>query len=187
MTAAIRGEEARWVREDGMTTYTRQNTRLALALLDRVTPVEEQTEILAVVARFDWFVQLLEDGVSARELWELLFDGALPHRDIEARARVRAGLLLSEESAAFEDDGVDDQDWGQDDPNEMEYKSIGGPAASPAAICLPSGDQNSSATAINLVSRLGATLRHDRSSQAATLSQSTPWRLRTMPTQPEAP
>ena len=37
MTAAIKGEEARWVREEGVTTYTRQNTKLSLALLDRIT------------------------------------------------------------------------------------------------------------------------------------------------------
>ena len=90
MTAAIKGEEARWVREDGVTTYTRQNTKLSLALLDRINPATTLSEVMAVATRFDWYLQLIDEGASAEELWELFFDDALPTSDIEARARVRA-------------------------------------------------------------------------------------------------
>jgi hypothetical protein len=117
MTAAIKGETARWVREDGVTTYTRQNTRLSLTLLDRVNPASALPEVLAVVSRFNWFLQLIEDGVSAEDLWSLFFDEALPRTDYEARERVRACLLLSEESEDFEDE----------DEREIEYKSMEGP------------------------------------------------------------
>jgi hypothetical protein len=119
MTAAIKGEEACWVREDGTTTYTRQNTKLSMSLLDRVIPVESLTEVLAVVARFDWFLRLTDSGASAQDLWEMFFDDAIPRHDIDARERVRAGLLLSDESAGF------DRDWDDDAP--IEYKSMDGP------------------------------------------------------------
>jgi hypothetical protein len=123
MTAAIRGEESRWVREDGVTTYTRQNTKLSLALLERVNPATALPEVLAVAVRFDCYLQMIDEGLSAQELWELFFDVALLHSDIEARARVRAALLLSEESEGFEeqDDDKDDAD--------IEYKSMDGPPA----------------------------------------------------------
>jgi hypothetical protein len=117
MTAAIKGETARWVREDGVTTYTRQNTRLSLTLLDRVNPASALPEVLAVVSRFNWFLQLIEDGVSAEDLWSLFFDEALPRTDYEARERVRACLLLSEESEDFEEEAE----------GEIEYKSMDGP------------------------------------------------------------
>jgi hypothetical protein len=117
MTAAIKGETARWVREDGVTTYTRQNTRLSLTLLDRVNPASALPEVLAVVSRFNWFLQLIEDGVSAEDLWSLFFDEALPRTDYEARERVRACLLLSKESEDFE----------EEDEREIEYKSMEGP------------------------------------------------------------
>jgi hypothetical protein len=117
MTAAIKGETARWVREDGVTTYTRQNTGLSLTLLDRVNPASALPEVLAVVSRFNWFLQLIEDGVSAEDLWSLFFDEALPRTDYEARERVRACLLLSEDSEDFEDE----------DEREIEYKSMEGP------------------------------------------------------------
>ena len=55
MSAAIKGEESRWVREDGVTTYTRHNTKLSLALLDRVNPATSLAEVLATATRFDWF------------------------------------------------------------------------------------------------------------------------------------
>jgi hypothetical protein len=115
MTAAIKGEEARWVREDNVTTYTRQNTKLSLALLDRINPATTLSEVMAVATRFDWFLQLIDEGASAEELWDLFFDDALPTSDIEARARVRASLLLCEESAGF------------DDEPPIEYKSMDGP------------------------------------------------------------
>ena len=105
MAAAIPGEQARWVREDGVTTYVRQNTKLSLTLLDRVKPATTLAEIMAVAMRFDWFVELINDNAGADELWELFFEDALPHDDIEARARVRAALLLTENSAGFENDG----------------------------------------------------------------------------------
>ena len=124
MTAAIKGEEARWVREEGITTYTRQNTKLSLTLLDRVNPARTLEEVMAVASRFDLFLQLIDDGVSAEEMWDYLFDDALPHSDIGARERVRAALLLTEESSGF-DDGHEDGDAHEDAP--VEYKSIDGP------------------------------------------------------------
>jgi hypothetical protein len=130
MTAAIKGEEARWVREEGITTYTRQNTKLSLTLLDRVNPARTLEEVMAVASRFDLFLQLIDDGVSAEEMWDYLFDDALPHSDIGARERVRAALLLTEESAGFGDgeggaDGNAEADAEADAP--VEYKSIDGP------------------------------------------------------------
>lgn len=119
-TAAIKGEESRWVREEGITTYTRQNTKLSLTLLDRVNPARTLEEVMAVASRFDLFLQLVDDGVSAEEMWDYLFDDALPHSDMGARERVRAALLLSEESAGF------DEGDAEADPL-VEYKSIDGP------------------------------------------------------------
>lgn len=124
MTAAIKGEEARWVREEGITTYTRQNTKLSLTLLDRVNPARTLEEVMAVASRFDLFLQLVDDGVSAEEMWDYLFDDALPHSDIGARERVRAALLLTEESAGF-GEGDPEEDAEADAP--VEYKSIDGP------------------------------------------------------------
>jgi hypothetical protein len=116
MTAAIKGEEARWVREDGVTTYTRQNTKLSLALLDRVNPALSQPEVIAVAVRFDCFLQMIDEGLNGAELWELFFDKALPPGDRESRERVRHSLLLSEDSAGFEE---------KDEP-PIEYKSMEG-------------------------------------------------------------
>jgi hypothetical protein len=132
MTAAIRGEEARWVREDGVTTYTRQNTKLSMALLDRVNPATTLTEVMAVATRFDWFLQLIDDRVSAEQLWELFFEDALAHDDVEARRRVRASLLLCEDLAGFdeEDSAPHEAGDGNDDRSEeaaIEYKSMTGP------------------------------------------------------------
>ncbi|RDV06821.1 hypothetical protein DXH95_05315 [Sphingorhabdus pulchriflava] len=121
MSAAIRGEEARWVREEGVTTYTRQNTRLSMALLDRVNPATAVPEVLAVVVRFDCYLQMLDEGLNGQELWDLFFEEALPASDREARARVRHSLLLSEESASL------DEEEGQEEP-PIEYKSMEGPA-----------------------------------------------------------
>jgi hypothetical protein len=125
MTSAIKGEESRWVREDGVTTYTRQNTKLSLTLLDRINPATALSEVLAVATRFDYFLQMIEEGLSAEEWWDYFFDDALPHSDPQARARVRAALLLSEESAGFEDD---------DDGVPVEYKSMEGPVSSDAGV-----------------------------------------------------
>jgi hypothetical protein len=119
MTAAIRGERSVWLREEGKTTFTRNSAKLSLTLLDRVTEVESLDEVLAVVARFDWFLQLLDDGVSPEDMWSLFFDSALRHREVEARHRVRAGLLLSEESDDFDDEDVLEN-------GDIEYKSIEG-------------------------------------------------------------
>ena len=116
MTAAIKGEEARWVREDGVTTYTRQNTKLSLALLDRVNPALSQPEVIAVAVRFDCFLQMIDEGLNGAELWEMFFDKALPPGDRESRERVRHSLLLSEDSAGFEE---------KDEP-PIEYKSMEG-------------------------------------------------------------
>jgi hypothetical protein len=122
MTAAIKGEQSRWVREDGVTTFTRQNTKLSLTLLDRINPATALSEVLAVATRFDCFLQMIEDGLGPQELWDYFFDVALPHSDMEARARVRAALLLSEDSAGFEGE-EDDVDA------PVEYKSIDGPVS----------------------------------------------------------
>jgi hypothetical protein len=122
MTAAIKGEEARWVREEGVTTYTRHNTKLSLALLDRVNPATTLSEVMAVATRFDWFLQLIDEGASAEELWDLFFEDALPRSDIEARARVRQSLLLCEESAGFDEEEDDEEDEAP-----IEYKSMDGP------------------------------------------------------------
>ncbi|MBK8373988.1 hypothetical protein [Sphingorhabdus sp.] len=119
ITAAIRGEQSRWVREDGVTTYTRQNSKLALTLLDKINPANAPAEVLAVVVRFDCFLQMIDEGLSAQELWELFFDKALLHSEVEARARVRAALLLCEESVDFEGQ--------KGDETPIEYKSIEGP------------------------------------------------------------
>ena len=128
MTAAIKGEEARWVREEGITKYTRQNTKLSLTLLDRVNPARTLEEVMAVASRFDLFLQLVDDGVSAEEMWDYLFDDALPHSDIGARERVRAALLLTEESAGFNDgEGEGGADGHSEEDAPVEYKSIDGP------------------------------------------------------------
>jgi hypothetical protein len=124
MAAAIKGETARWVREDGVTTYTRQNTKLSLALLDRVNPATTLPEVMAVVVRFDWFLELIEQGASGQALWDYFFDDALPHTEHQARARVRAALLLSEDCAGFDDDDDDDDDDNEAAP--IEYKSMDG-------------------------------------------------------------
>jgi hypothetical protein len=124
MAAAIQGEQARWVREDGVTTYTRQNSKLALTLLDRVNPAVALPEVMAVATRFDWFLQLIDEGAKAQELWDYFFEDALPHEQREARARVRAALHLSEESAGFDEDDDDDDD--DDEAAPMEYKSMEG-------------------------------------------------------------
>ena len=126
MTAAIKGEESRWVREEGITTYTRQNTKLSLTLLDRVNPARTLEEVMAVASRFDLFLQLVDDGVSAEEMWDYLFDDALPHSDIGARERVRAALLLTEESTGFGDGGPEEDANAHEDA-PVEYKSIDGP------------------------------------------------------------
>ena len=131
MTAAIKGEESRWVREEGVTTFVRQNTKLSLTLLDRINPATALPEVMAVATRFDWYLQLIDDGVCAQELWSLFFDDALPRSDMEARDRVRAALLLTEESADFEDVGDDrDADDADDiddiDEAPIEYKSMAG-------------------------------------------------------------
>ncbi|MEY4268789.1 MAG: hypothetical protein RLZZ58_5 [Pseudomonadota bacterium] len=99
MSAAIRGEEARWVREDGVTTYVRHNAKLSLALLDRPVPAAALAEIMAVATSFDWYLQLIEDGAGPGALWDMFFDEALPRADVDARGRVRASLLLCEDSA----------------------------------------------------------------------------------------
>lgn len=129
MAAAVKGEQSRWVREDGVTTYTRQNTKLSLALLDRVNPATSLAEVLAVATRFDWFVQLLGDGVAAESLWDLFFEDALAHDEVEARARVRAALLLTDDLAGFGDDGLPGagNDDSRDDAGPIEYKSMEGP------------------------------------------------------------
>lgn len=138
MTAAIKGEESRWVREDGVTTYTRQNTKLSLALLDRINPAMSLPEVLAVATRFDWFLKLLGDGVTAEFLWDYFFDDALPHEELEARARVRAALLLTDDPAGFDD--MDDDENGEP---PIEYKSMEGPPR------LCGGDDPDYSTAIN--------------------------------------
>lgn len=136
MAAAVKGEQSRWVREDGVTTYTRQNTKLSLALLDRVNPATSLAEVLAVATRFDWFVQLLGDGVAAESLWDLFFEDALAHDEVEARARVRAALLLTDDLAGSEGlgakDGASKDGVGKDDSDAedgpIEYKSVNGPS-----------------------------------------------------------
>ena len=129
MTAAIKGEQSRWVREEGITTFTRQNTKLSLTLLDRINPATALPEVMAVATRFDLFLQLIDDKVSAQEMWDYFFNKALPRDEIPARARVRAALLLCEESGVFDDEEEKD-DWDEEDTGsaQMEYKSMHGPA-----------------------------------------------------------
>lgn len=144
MTAAIRGEEARWVREDGVTSYVRQNTKLSLTLLGRINPASAPSEVTAVATRFDLFLLMIEDGLGAAQLWDYFFDEALPHSDIEARDRVRAALQLCEESADFEEDnsaadgssGDNGGDKGSDKGGgeaPIEYKSMDAPRCLPFA------------------------------------------------------
>jgi hypothetical protein len=64
---------------------------------------------------------MIDEGLSAQELWECFFDEVLGKSEIEARARVRAALLLSEESAAFDESDADEDDA------PIEYKSMDGP------------------------------------------------------------
>jgi hypothetical protein len=119
MACAIEGERAEWVRADGRTTYTRFNAKVALGLLDRVSSLSDMGEVMAVVARFDWFVTLLDQGASPAQLWALFFDEALCADDREARNRVRSSLLLSEESDdSDEDEDEDDEDEGADDGDD---------------------------------------------------------------------
>ena len=106
------------VREDGVTTYTRQNTKLSMTLLDRVNPAISLPEVLAVATRFDWFLQLIDDGVAAEGLWEMFFEDALAHDDIEARGRVRAALLLCDDLADLEGDGAPGDDGNDDSDDE---------------------------------------------------------------------
>jgi hypothetical protein len=125
MTAAIKGETARWVREEGVTTYIRQNSHLSLKLLDRVNPATALPEVQAVATGFDWYLQLIEDGVSGEDLWSLFFDNALSHEQTDARDRVRAALLLSEDSADSEESEAKDEGENQDACG-IEYKSMEG-------------------------------------------------------------
>ena len=148
MTAAIKGEESRWVREEGVTTYTRQNSRLSLALLDLVNPATSLAEVLAVATRFDWFLQLIGEGADAQCLWDNFFDDALPQSEAEARARVRAALLLCEDSADSGDfdgqdnagsaDGNGDDEGDEGGTGPIEYKSIAGVLAFAAKEYSPS-------------------------------------------------
>jgi hypothetical protein len=121
MTVAIQGEKAVWIREEGQTTYTRSNSRIALALLDRVNPATSLNEILAIAQYFDWFLELV-DGDD--DIWPL-FDTALSESDFDARSRVRISLQLSDESADCEGEPapVDQQTTGDDQPS-IEYKSM---------------------------------------------------------------
>ena len=139
MTAAIKGERAEWVREDGRTTYVRQNTRLSLTLLDRVNPATSLPEVMAVATRFDWFLELIDKRASAAQLWELFFDDALPRDQGNARDRVRLALQLSAESADFDEAG-DGAEAGADDEDDrpVEYKSIDGPLCADAG-CADAG------------------------------------------------
>jgi hypothetical protein len=127
MTAAIRGETARWVRVDGETTYIRQNTKLSMALLDRINLATTLTEVMAVATRFDWFIELIDREASAEQLWEYFFEDALAHDDVEARGRVRASLLLCEDSGEFEADGAANEGANETDDSGIEYKSMDGP------------------------------------------------------------
>jgi hypothetical protein len=52
-------------------------------------------------------------------LWDYFFNDALPHSEHQARARVRASLQLSQESADFEEEDGDADD-------DIEYKSMEG-------------------------------------------------------------
>ncbi len=149
MAAAIKGEESRWVREDGVTTYIRQNTKLSLALLDRVNPATSLAEVVAVATRFDWFLQLVDEGVAAENLWELFFEDALARSEREARARVRAALLLCDDSAVFDDD----DDAKGDDAGPVEYKSMDGPIRSCGSQTVM---QNAASVASSLASSLVA-------------------------------
>jgi hypothetical protein len=124
MTAAIKGETARWVRDDGITVYTRQNTKLSLSLLDRMDPANALPEVMAVVTQFDIFLQLIEAGATGEMLWSHFFDAALPFTEHHARARVKASLLLSENSLGFGEEEEDDEDDSEDVP--IEYKSMAG-------------------------------------------------------------
>jgi hypothetical protein len=103
VASAIRGEVSQWVREDGVTTYTRPNSKLSMALLDRVNPATTLPEVMAVAERFDWYLELIDRGASAADMWEMFFDDALPPSDAKVRDRVRHALLLSEDSAIFEE------------------------------------------------------------------------------------
>jgi hypothetical protein len=132
MAAAIQGEQARWVREEGVTSYVRHNSRLSLALLDRVNPAVSLAEVMAVAVRFDWYIDLIDQGASADQLWTILFDPALPHSERAARDRVRAALLLCEESALFDDDAAVPESG-----PPVEYKSLGAPRRSAAQPSLP--------------------------------------------------
>jgi hypothetical protein len=169
MAAAIKGETARWVREDGVTTYTRQNTKLSLALLDRVNPATTLPEVMAVVVRFDWFLELVEQSASGQALWDYFFDDALPHTEHEARARVRAALLLSEDCAGFDDDDDDD-----DDDAPIEYKSMEGAPLNHPAIGSHIGSHPSTPPAaslrINLACGQDTKTRRSRVSGEAALS-----------------
>jgi hypothetical protein len=120
MACAIEGERAQWVRVDGCTTYTRFNAKIATSLLDRVTPLSELAEVMAVVTRFDMFMALLDQGASPAQMWALFFEAALPSDDREARNRVRASLLLCDDSADFDDDEGDED--GDDEDDEDPYE-----------------------------------------------------------------
>jgi hypothetical protein len=120
MACAIEGERAEWVRADGRTIYTRFNAKIALGLLDRVSSLSDMGEVMAVVARFDWFVTLLDQGASPAQLWSLFFDEALCADDREARNRVRSSLLLSEDSDDSEDDEDEDDDEDDEDADVVD-------------------------------------------------------------------
>ncbi len=118
------GEDSVWDRSASQTVHSRYNSRLAFSLLDRTDPVAAPTEIVAIMANFDDFLQMVEcaDG-DVRDAWAL-FDSILPPNALDARSRVRSNLLLCDKSA---DLGSDDDDYAAMDRDDMtEYKSCDG-------------------------------------------------------------
>jgi hypothetical protein len=119
--------------------------------------------------RFDWFLELIEQGASGQALWDYFFDDALPHTEHQARARVRAALLLSEDCAGF--DGDDDDDDDDDDDAAIEYKSMeGAPVRNGGMIGSHPSTPPAASLRINLACGQGTKAGRSRVSGEAALS-----------------
>ncbi len=105
---AIGGEKSVWERGEQQTVFTRFNSRLGLALIDRINPAASLNEVIAVATRLDIFVDLIDRNACRDVFWNFFAYG-LAIDDRDARRRVRANLQLCEECEGF-GPGVNDEE-----------------------------------------------------------------------------